>query len=62
MEDAGLVDDHAVAAGGYADIHKGRVKDQNVCLKVIRIYEASKIDHVTKVTSLFDMAIDLSLG
>ncbi|GLB41983.1 putative protein tyrosine kinase [Lyophyllum shimeji] len=39
---------HPVAAGGFADIYKGSFEGSNVCLKVIRIYESTKIEHYLK--------------
>ncbi|KAF9469364.1 kinase-like domain-containing protein [Collybia nuda] len=48
FENIGSIDDQPITAGGFADIHKGRVKDKNVCLKVIRLYQVSQIDYVLK--------------
>lgn len=44
-----LVGDHPVAAGSFADIYKGSSQGQLVCMKVIRIYEASQVDYLLKV-------------
>lgn len=43
------VGDQPLAAGGFADIHKGLIKDKSVCLKVIRLYQVSQVDYVLKV-------------
>ncbi|KAG6887626.1 hypothetical protein C0995_013956 [Termitomyces sp. Mi166 len=37
-----------VTAGGFADIYKGGFEGQVVCLKVIRVYQDSQLDHVLK--------------
>lgn len=50
LEDIGItVGDQPVAAGGFADIHKGRIQNKSVCLKVIRLYQVSQVDYVLKV-------------
>ncbi|KAF8067949.1 kinase-like domain-containing protein [Lyophyllum atratum] len=40
--------DDPVAGGGYADIYKGRLQGETVCLKTIRIYEPHQVDHLIK--------------
>ncbi|KAG6918453.1 hypothetical protein DXG01_014330 [Tephrocybe rancida] len=42
---------YPVTAGGFADIYKGKLRAQVVCLKTIRLYEKSQIDHVLKKMS-----------
>ncbi|KAG6910945.1 hypothetical protein DXG01_005999 [Tephrocybe rancida] len=37
-----------VAGGGFADIYKGLFEGQVVCLKTIRIYQDSQLEHVLK--------------
>ncbi|GLB34347.1 putative CAP_GLY [Lyophyllum shimeji] len=44
LKDVELISEHPVAAGSFADVHKGRLLGQTVCLKVIRLYQTS---HVT---------------
>ncbi|KAG6825920.1 hypothetical protein H0H87_008437 [Tephrocybe sp. NHM501043] len=44
------IGDSAVAAGGFADIYMGRFKAQLVCMKVMRLYENSQIEHALKVS------------
>ncbi|KAG6907250.1 hypothetical protein DXG01_009703 [Tephrocybe rancida] len=39
---------YPVTAGGFADIYKGKLRAQVVCLKTIRLYEKSQIDHVLR--------------
>jgi hypothetical protein len=47
LDDIQLVGEHPVAAGSFGDIYKG--KGQHVCLKVIRIYQASRVNYLLKV-------------
>lgn len=49
LDNVKLVGEDPVAAGGFADIYKGNLQDQHVCLKVIRIYQASRVDYLLKV-------------
>ncbi|KAG6905644.1 hypothetical protein DXG01_001452 [Tephrocybe rancida] len=44
-------DNLPVTAGGFADIYKGTFKGQVVCLKTIRIYQDTQIEHVLKIFS-----------
>ncbi|KAG6916432.1 hypothetical protein DXG01_006836 [Tephrocybe rancida] len=37
-----------VAGGGFADVYKGRFRGQVVCLKTIRLYRDSQLEHVLK--------------
>ncbi|KAG6905886.1 hypothetical protein DXG01_017093 [Tephrocybe rancida] len=37
-----------VAGGGFADVYKGRFRGQIVCLKTIRLYRDSQLEHVLK--------------
>ncbi|KAG6908560.1 hypothetical protein DXG01_004193 [Tephrocybe rancida] len=39
---------HPVTCGGFADIYKGSFSGQVVCLKTIRIYQDSRLEHVLK--------------
>ncbi|KAG6906540.1 hypothetical protein DXG01_013248, partial [Tephrocybe rancida] len=41
-------DNLPVTAGGFADIYKGMLEGQVVCLKTIRIYQDTQIEHVLK--------------
>ncbi|KAF8055785.1 kinase-like domain-containing protein [Lyophyllum atratum] len=40
-----------VAAGSYADIYKGTMGDQPVCMKVIRVYQTTQVGHFLKACS-----------
>ena len=44
-------DDCAVASGHFGEIWKGKFRDQQVCLKVVKIYKQSHVDHLLKVCS-----------
>ncbi|KAG6843568.1 hypothetical protein H0H87_003086 [Tephrocybe sp. NHM501043] len=48
LKDVTPIGDYPVAAGGFADIYKGHFQERVVCLKVIRLYEKSQIQHVLK--------------
>ncbi|KAF9469363.1 kinase-like domain-containing protein [Collybia nuda] len=48
LDDVALIEEHPVAAGSFADIHKGKIDNKKVCLKVIRLYQASRVDYVLK--------------
>ncbi|RDB18405.1 Serine/threonine-protein kinase STY8 [Hypsizygus marmoreus] len=43
-----LVGNDAITAGGFADIYKGRFHGQTVCLKVMRLYQTSDVEHFLK--------------
>lgn len=43
------IGDDPVAAGSFADIHKGRFQNQLVCIKLIRVYQSSQVEYVVKV-------------
>ncbi|MDV2583587.1 hypothetical protein, partial [Alkalibacillus haloalkaliphilus] len=47
------VDRIPIAAGGFADIYRGRFQDQPVCLKAIRVYQTTQIDYFLKVLLVF---------
>ncbi|KAG6843375.1 hypothetical protein H0H87_005296 [Tephrocybe sp. NHM501043] len=48
LKDVTPIGDYPVAAGGFADIYKGHFQERVVCLKVIRLYEKSQIQHMLK--------------
>ena len=41
---------YSVAGGTYGDIYKGYVKDELVCLKVIRVFKPTQIDYTVEVS------------
>jgi hypothetical protein len=45
----------AVGGGGYADIFKGRLWDQKVAVKMLKVYEKSDIDKLFRVTLNFSL-------
>lgn len=45
-----MISENPLTAGSFADIFKGYFKGQSVCMKVIRIYQATQVDHFLKVT------------
>jgi hypothetical protein len=40
----------AVGGGGFADIFKGRLLDQAIAVKVLRVYQKSDMEKLLKVT------------
>lgn len=46
-----LAGEYPVAAGSFGDIYKGTIENQNVCLKVIREYQVSRVDYLMKVSN-----------
>ncbi|KAL0057350.1 hypothetical protein AAF712_016016, partial [Marasmius tenuissimus] len=40
--------EHPVAGGGFGDVWKGRVADQTVCLKIVRVFGASDLQQLLK--------------
>lgn len=42
----------ACANGGFGDIYKGRFRDRMVCIKVVKVYMNSRVDHAIKVCGL----------
>lgn len=44
------VEGHAVAAGGFGDVYKGRLKTQEIALKVLKVYQKSDMQKLLKVT------------
>jgi hypothetical protein len=41
--------DYPLASGGYGDVWKGRCHDQNVAVKVIRVYDTNRFSMITRV-------------
>lgn len=39
----------ACANGTFGDVYKGKFQDRPVCIKVVKIYKNSQIDHALKV-------------
>ncbi|KAF9459089.1 kinase-like domain-containing protein [Collybia nuda] len=46
-----LIGDEPVAAGSFGDVYKGQLHARHVCLKVIRMYQTSKSEHIFKYFS-----------
>jgi predicted unusual protein kinase regulating ubiquinone biosynthesis (AarF/ABC1/UbiB family) len=40
---------HPVAAGGFADVYKGRLRGQEIAIKVLRVYQKTDVDTLLKV-------------
>ncbi|KAG6824397.1 hypothetical protein H0H92_006974 [Tricholoma furcatifolium] len=51
LKDVVQVSQHPVNSGGFADIYKGNLQGQAVCLKTIRLYEDSEIKSLLKQMS-----------
>jgi hypothetical protein len=50
----------AVAGGGFADIFKGRLRDQEIAVKVLRVYQKSDIEKLLKVTLKYGIFINVN--
>ncbi|KAF8054329.1 kinase-like domain-containing protein, partial [Lyophyllum atratum] len=48
LKDVVRGDQFPVTAGGFADIYKGTLYGQEVCIKAIRVYERDQVDHILK--------------
>jgi hypothetical protein len=49
-----------VGGGGFADIFKGRLRDQEIAVKVLRVYHKSDIEKLLKVTLKYGIFIDVN--
>ncbi|KAG6815316.1 hypothetical protein H0H93_010249, partial [Arthromyces matolae] len=50
LEDAVLSsDDEPVISGGFSDVYKIIFRGEEMCFKVIRVYQRSKVEHMAKV-------------
>jgi hypothetical protein len=43
------VDGDPVAGGGFGDVYKGRFRNQEIALKVLKVYQKSDMDKLLKV-------------
>lgn len=57
LENVNLSSDIPPAAGSFADVYKGSHQGQAVCLKVIRLYEAPRVDYTLKVGSIHSLSL-----
>ncbi|KAJ8088480.1 Rho guanine nucleotide exchange factor [Marasmius tenuissimus] len=48
LENVERVGNRPVAGGGFADVWKGRIKGQLVCLKVVKVYHTSDVQELLK--------------
>ncbi|KAF8057981.1 hypothetical protein FPV67DRAFT_1525250 [Lyophyllum atratum] len=48
LEGIDSYNEEPLAGGGFADIYKGPLQGEGVCLKIIRVYKAYQVDHVFK--------------
>ncbi|KAG6916783.1 hypothetical protein DXG01_005365 [Tephrocybe rancida] len=48
LQDVTQIGEDPVAAGGVADIYKGQFQGQVVCLKTVRLYKKTQVDHMLK--------------
>lgn len=44
-----ILSDHPVASGSFADIYKAQSQGEDLCLKVIKAYKTSLVEHMAKV-------------
>ena len=50
----------AVGGGGFAEIFKGRLQDQEIAVKVLRVYQKSDLEKLLKVTLKYGIFVDVS--
>lgn len=44
------IESHPVAGGSFGDIYKGRLLDQDIAVKILKVYQKSDMDIILKVT------------
>ncbi|KAG6835373.1 hypothetical protein H0H93_002059 [Arthromyces matolae] len=44
-----LVEDHPVNAGRFADIYRANFRGEVICLKVVRVFDSSLVQHMAKI-------------
>ena len=49
-----------IGGGGFADIFKGRLLDQEIAVKVLRIYQKSDIQKLLKVTLKYVILVNVN--
>ena len=49
----------AVGGGGFADIFKGRLRGQEIAVKVLKVYQKSDIEKLLKVTLKYGIFINV---
>ncbi|KAK1227386.1 Rho guanine nucleotide exchange factor [Marasmius sp. AFHP31] len=59
LENVDKLGEHPVAGGGFGDVWKGRVADQSVCLKVVRVFTESDVGQLVKVCVILDWYMTL---
>jgi hypothetical protein len=52
----------AVGGGGFADIFKGRLRDQQIAVKVLKVYQKSDMEKLLKVILMYAIFIKVNLG
>ena len=50
----------AVGGGGFADIFKGRLRDQEIAVKVLKVYQKSDIEKLLKVTLKYAIFVNVN--
>ena len=50
----------AVEGGGFADIFKGRLQDQEIAVKVLKVYQKSDIKKLLKVTLKYAIFVNVN--
>lgn len=49
MKNVQRLEEQPVASGAYVDVHRGRVNEKYVCLKIVRAYQTSSYERILKV-------------
>jgi hypothetical protein len=50
----------AVGGGGFADIFKGRLRDEDIAVKVLKVYQKSDIQKLLKVTLKYVIFVNVN--
>ena len=50
----------AVGGGGFADIFKGRLRDQEIAVKMLKVYQKSDIEKLLKVTLKYAIFVNVN--
>lgn len=53
-------DSEPVDGGGFAEVHKGKYRDEKICLKIVRVYQKQQSDEILRVSPYFSRVCSLA--